>query len=102
MNGAWRLHAMSAPEAISPTSAAAASIASQTRRSSQSHTATTPTPASAGTENPNVMSRSAGNHPVASPTGAPITTSAVHAASTRRANPLVRISPSAANGRASH
>ena len=64
--------------------------------------ATTPTPASAGIENPNVINRSAGNQPVSNPTGAPSTTSAVHAASTRRANPLVRISPSAASGSASH
>ena len=83
-------------------SAAATSVASHTRRSSQSQTPTTPTPASAGIENPNVISRSAGNHPVSSPTGAPRITSAAHAASTRRAKPLVRIRPSAANGSATH
>ena len=102
MNGSCRLHAIRAPDAITPTSNAATSVASQSRRSSQSQTATTPTPASAGIENPNVISRSAGNQPVSNPTGAPSTTSAVHAASTRRANPLVRISPSAASGSASH
>ena len=102
MNGNCRLQAIRAPDAISPTSATATSVASQARRSNQSQTATTPTPASAGIENPNVISRSAGNQPVSNPTGAPSTTSAVHAASTRRANPLVRISPSAASGNASH
>ena len=79
---------MSAPDAITPISAAATSVASHTRRSSQSQTPTTPTPASAGIEKPNVISRSAGNHPVSSPTGAPRITSAAHAASTRRAKPL--------------
>ena len=102
MKGSCRLHDMSAPDNITPTSAAATSVASHLRRSSQSQTPTTPTPASAGIENPNVISLSAGNQPVSSPTGAPITTSAVHAASTRRAKPLVRISPSADNGSASH
>ena len=102
MNGSCRLHDMSAPAAMTPTSTAATIVASHIRRSSQSQTATTPTPASAGIANPNVINRSAGNHPVSSPTGAPTITSAVQAASTRRAKPFVRISPSAANGSASH
>ena len=102
MNVDWRLHAMSAPAAIRPTSAAATTVPMARRRPNQFRTPITPTPASAGIANPNVTSLSAGYQPVRRPSGAPRTTSAAQIVRIRRAVPLVLMNPSAARGIESH
>lgn len=57
--------------------------------------AATPSAARMGTAKPNVMNRSAGNHPVTSAAMMPTAVAAVHVASSRHTNPWSRRSPGA-------
>jgi hypothetical protein len=102
MKGCWERWAFSAGTAKSTTSAAVALTVSQRRGSVRSQTHVTPCAARIGSANPNVMTRSGGNHPVTMPSGTPATVNAAHAIRNRRVNPRTCKVPIAASGSVSH
>jgi hypothetical protein len=55
-----------------------------------------------GRANPNVITRSGGNHPVTMPTGTPTTVKVAQAMRNRRVNPCTCKAPIAASGSVSH
>jgi len=86
-NGCWSRWASIAGRANRPRSTTVTPSVSQRRGSVRSHNQVNPCAARIGIANPNVSTRSGGNHPVARPRGTPATVTTAHASRKRRVNP---------------